>query len=89
VRRAATIQRKLARLLIPVNYARSGRFWQDPAESVPPLPDLAVVKRLAKAEPGSHEANAARVSLHRGLNRLIWALRRAREVVASDGVVEE
>ena len=32
-RHAATIQRKLARLLIPVNYARAGRFWQDPAQS--------------------------------------------------------
>ncbi len=89
VRQAATIQRKLARLLIPVNYARGGRFWQDPAESVPALPDLAQVKRLAKAEPGSHEYNAALVTLQRGMNRLVWALRRAREVVASDGVVEE
>jgi hypothetical protein len=89
VRQAATIQRKLARLLIPVNYARGGRFWQDPAESVPSLPDLAQVKRLAKAEPGSHEYNASLVTLQRGMNRLNWALRRAREVVVSNGAVEE
>ncbi|MEA2526482.1 MAG: N-acetylated-alpha-linked acidic dipeptidase [Thermomicrobiales bacterium] len=88
-RRAASIQRKLARLLVPVNYSRAGRFWQDPAESVQPLPDLAVVKRLAKAEAGSHEHNAALVSLQRGVNRLVWALRRSHEVVASGGAVEE
>jgi Zn-dependent M28 family amino/carboxypeptidase len=88
-RHAATIQRKLARLLIPVNYARAGRFWQDPASNVVPLPDLALVKRLAKAETGSHEYHAALVSLQRGLNRLVWALRRAREVATSEGVVEE
>ena len=89
VRQAATIQRKLARILIPVNYGRAGRFQQDPAENVVPLPDLALVSRLAKAEVGSHEYHAALVSLRRGLNRLIWALRRAREVGTSDGAVEE
>src|SRR5262249_61389167 len=84
-RHAATIQRKLAGLLIPVNYARAGRFWQDPAENVVPLPDLALVKRLARAESGSHEYHAALVSLQRGLNRLVWALRRARAGVTTGG----
>jgi hypothetical protein len=90
-RRAAAIQRTLARILIPVNYARLGRFWQDPAQNVPALPDLALVARLERAEEGSHEAQAARVSLRRGLNRLVWALRRAREVSSGTGTgaVEE
>ena len=88
-RDAAQIQRKLARILLPVNYARQGRFWQDPAQSVPALPDLALVKRLASAEEGSHEAHAAAVSMQRGLNRLRWAARRAREVVEGGGAVEE
>ena len=87
-RKAALIQRKLARILIPVNYARLGRFWQDPAQNVPALPDLALVRRLERAEEGTHEAHAAHVSLQRGLNRLVWALRRAREVAAGSGVVE-
>jgi hypothetical protein len=88
-RRASQIQRKLARILIPVNYARQGRFWQDPAQNVPPLPDLFLVGKLAAAEEGSHEARAARVSLQRGLNRLRWALRQARQVVESGSVVGE
>ncbi len=88
-RRAAAAQRKLARILIPVNYAREGRFRQDPAVNVPALPDLALVSRLAVATPGSHEEYAARISLQRGLNRLVWALRRAREVVVGTGVVED
>lgn len=76
-RSAAKIQRQLARILIPVNYARDARFKQDPAETVAALPDLAVVRKLAAAEPGSHTAHAAEVSLKRGLNRLRWALRQA------------
>lgn len=88
-RRAAVAQRKLARILIPVNYAREGRFQQDPAVNVPPLPDLALASRLGTATPGSHEEYAARISIQRGLNRLVWALRRAREVVVGTGVVED
>jgi len=87
-RRAARIQRQLARILIPVNYARLGRFWQDPAQNIPPLPDLALVGRLARTGEGTHEAHAAGISLRRGLNRLIWALRRAGEAAAGGGVVE-
>ena len=88
-RRAAQTQRRLARLLIPVNYARQGRFWQDPAQNVPALPDLALVRELERAEEGTHQAYAARVSLQRGLNRLVWVLRRAREVAAGTGTVDE
>ena len=88
-RRAALVQRRLARILIPVNYARLGRFWQDPAQNIPALPDLALVGQFERAEDGTHQAHAARVSLQRGLNRLVWALRRAREVAAGTGVVEE
>ncbi|MCC6792538.1 MAG: M28 family peptidase [Thermomicrobiales bacterium] len=88
VRAAADVQRKLARILIPVNYAREGRFRQDPAENVAPLPDLAVARRLRRAAAGSHEHHAARISLQRGLNRLIWALRRADDVVTRGDVVE-
>lgn len=80
-RQASLIQRTLARTLIPVNYARQGRFWQDPAQNVPALPDLALVSKLAATEEGSHEARAARVSLQRGLNRLRFALRQAQDAV--------
>lgn len=87
-RQAAQVQRTLARVLIPVNYARQGRFWQDPAQNVPALPDLALVSRLASAEEGSHVARAAQVSLQRGLNRLRWALRQAKAAVQHGAVTE-
>jgi hypothetical protein len=79
-RRATRQQIQLARLLIPVNYARAGQFQQDPAENIPALPDLAAARVLAKSEPGSHTNHAARISLQRGLNRLVYALRRAQDV---------
>ena len=89
VRDISAAHRKLARILIPLNYARAGRFWQDPAENVQPLPDLALVKTLAKADPGAHEHYAAQISLRRGLNRLVWGLRRANDIVSGNGVVTE
>lgn len=87
-RQAAQVQRTLARVLIPVNYARQGRFWQDPAQNVPALPDLALVSRLTSAEEGSHVARAAQVSLQRGLNRLRWALRQAQAAVQHGAVMD-
>jgi hypothetical protein len=81
-RAATAIQRQLARLLIPVNYAREGRFRQDPAQNIPALPDLAhATKTLAASEPGSHKFYAAQISLQRGVNRLRWTLRQARSLV--------
>ena len=87
-RRAAAVQMTLARILIPVNYSRQGRFWQDPAQNVPALPDLALVKHLAAAPADSHQARAAQTSLLRGLNRLRWALRQAKRAALGWTVVE-
>jgi hypothetical protein len=79
--KAASAQlRQLARILVAVNYSRQGRFWQDPAETVQPLPDLSLVKKMVADEPGSHTANAGLVSMQRGMNRLRWALRQAGKV---------
>jgi hypothetical protein len=75
-------QRRLGRLLIPVNYSRMPMFWHDPAVNVPPLPDLAP----AAALPGAAGAGAARIlqaHLTRGQNRLLWALEQARETVGA------
>ncbi|MCC6944522.1 MAG: M28 family peptidase [Thermomicrobiales bacterium] len=78
-RSATRTQMELGRLLVSVGYAREGHFHQDPAENIPALPDLAVVSVLASSEPGSHLDHAAQISLRRGMNRLVNALRRARE----------
>ncbi len=73
----------LSRLLVPINYARDGRFRQDPAADVPPLPDLAPALTLPDLTPGSHRDHLTRLSLLRGQNRLVWALRQATEVAAA------
>ena len=87
--RASAVQRQLARLLVSVNYSRQGRFWQDPAETINPLPDLHLVKKFAAAEPGSHAWHAGLTSLQRGLNRLRWNLRQATKIASgASGVID-
>lgn len=71
--------RRLARLLVPVNYTRGPEFFHDPAESIPPLPDLSVALQIPSMPPD--ELGFARTHLTRGQNRLVAALRDARRVV--------
>ncbi len=82
VRRANETQRRLARILVPINYTRTGRFRHDPALDVPPLPDLEPAMRLASLPPGSATARVTEIQLLRGRNRVVSALREARAVVA-------
>lgn len=73
--------RRLARILVSINFSRRGKFRHDPALDVPPLPDLAPAAGLQKVEEGTHEYNVLRTHLTRGRNRVVWALRQARETV--------
>jgi N-acetylated-alpha-linked acidic dipeptidase len=75
-------QRRLARLLVPVNFTRDGRFWHDPALEVPPLPDLEPATDLPRLERGSHAHRVTLTHLQRGQNRVVAALREARRLVA-------
>lgn len=74
-------QRRLARLLVPVNYSRMPGFYHDPALDVPPLPDLAPALSLPGAKDDPMRRGILKAHLTRGQNRLVWALRNAREVV--------
>jgi N-acetylated-alpha-linked acidic dipeptidase len=78
---ASRVIRRLARILIPLNFTRHGRFRHDPAVPIPPLPDLAAASDLGRYPAGSHEARVIQTSLLRGMHRVIAALRQAREVV--------
>ena len=80
MRRINAVQRRLARILVPVNYSRMAPFWHDPALNVPPLPDLAPALALpgAKDDPGRRGILVAHLT--RGQNRLLWALEQAREL---------
>ena len=72
---------RLARILVPINFGREGRFRHDPASPVRELPDLAPALRLARLAPESDIAHFTAAHLVRGQNRLIDALRQAtREV---------
>ena len=81
VRRFNAKQRRLGRVLIPVNYSRMPAFWHDPAVNVPPLPDLAPALGAAQAAGNTTQEGILRAHLTRGQNRLAWALDQAREVV--------
>jgi len=79
VRRANAAIRRLARLLVPVNFTRGPEFFHDPAESIPALPDLSVALQLPDAEPGT--VGFVLTHLTRGQNRLVAALRDARRTI--------
>ena len=81
VRRANAAIRRLARLLVPVNYTRGPEFFHDPAESIQALPDLSVALQLPDVKPD--EIGFVKTHLTRGQNRLVAALRDARRTVQS------
>lgn len=81
VREANEKIRRLARILVSINFSRKGKFRHDPALEVPPLPDLAPVTGLGELKEGTHEYNVLLTHLVRGRNRVVWALRQARETV--------
>jgi hypothetical protein len=81
VRRFNAAQRRLGRILIPVNYSRMPAFWHDPAVNVPPLPDLAPALSASWGSANPAHEGILRAHLMRGRNRLTWALEQAREVV--------
>jgi hypothetical protein len=68
---------KIARILIPTYCTESGRFDQDPAVRIPPLPTLQPVRELAAMDQASDEARFAKTSLTRQRNRIQCALTEA------------
>ena len=81
VRRANDAIRRLARLLVPVNYTRGPEFFHDPAESIPALPDLSVALQIPETRPD--EIGFVTTHLTRGQNRIVAALRDARRTVSA------
>lgn len=72
---------RLARILVPINYTRHGVFRNEPAVSIPSLPDLAPARQLASVDPTSDQGRILATHLTRGRNRVVAAFREAREVV--------
>lgn len=69
----------LARILVPINYTRTGRFRTEPAFPIPPLPDLAPALELPASTGG--ERHVLRTHVQRGVNRVASALTQAGRVV--------
>jgi N-acetylated-alpha-linked acidic dipeptidase len=80
--RACAAIRRLARILVPLNFTREGRFRHDPAVPIPPLPDLAPAADLGHYPDASHEARVIQMSLLRGVNRIIAGVEGARAALA-------
>ncbi len=79
VKRANAALRRLARLLVPVNFTTGPAFYHDPAETIPPLPDLAPALSFRRVP--REGRGFVRTHLVRGQNRLVAALRDARRAV--------
>ena len=77
--RANAVLRRLARVLVPLNYTRSPRFNHDPAITRHPLPAIEVVTELDLFE-GDRQGFALTQAL-RGRNRTVAALREAQALV--------
>ncbi len=72
---------RLARILVPINSGREGRFRHDPAAPIRPLPDLAPALRLPGLSADTNLSHFTIASLVRGQNRVIDAIRQARREV--------
>jgi hypothetical protein len=81
VRQFNKVQRRLGRLLIPLNFSRKAPFWHDPALTVPPLPDLAPALAASALVKDPNRRGVLGTHLTRGQNRLIWTLIEAGELV--------
>lgn len=72
---------KLSRILIPINYTKSGRFAHDPALEVPPFPDLALIKNILNLRKDSNEYRFLLTQLLRARNKTQSAIREAIKLV--------
>ena len=77
VRRTNAKQRMLARKLVTLSYSQDGRFRQDPASGIAPLPLLSPAKDLATVDSGSDRFHVLRTELSRAQNEVVWTLTQA------------
>jgi hypothetical protein len=77
--RANEVQMRLARILVPINFAREPRFRHDPAYNCPPLPTLQTAAELS--EHSDETLGFAKTQLMRGQNRYMAALDEALALV--------
>jgi len=74
---------KIARILIPINYADKERFDHDPAVPIPAYPDLYPATQLPNYKKESNEFRFLTNQLLRGSNKVRWVFREACRIVDS------
>ena len=79
--RANAVITGLARILVPINFAREPRFQHDPAVPIPPLPALSAANELRSAAKAHRGFCIAQLT--RGQNQVVAAMRAALKVVLS------
>lgn len=77
------LQLELARELVPVGYSAERRYYHDPAMEVPPVPDLAILRRWPDLQDDDDGRRFLLAEATRGRNRITDAILRARERVTS------
>lgn len=85
LRQVNAAQRAISRVLVSLNYSQDGRFRQDPASAIPPVPELAPAQRFPTAS--DDEARILQIDLMRGQNRLIWELGQAIQIAQQSAEV--
>jgi len=73
--KANSIIKKLARILIPLNYARNPRFTHDPALPIPQIPVLSLCEEFNEIPEKDH--GFVKNQLVRAQNRVVDALDQA------------
>lgn len=76
---------KLARILIPINFTRNGRFRTEPSIPIPKLPDLAPALEIKHVT--DHQKFVIRTHLQRGINRVAWSFIEAVDVMRTLPVI--
>lgn len=71
----------LARILVAINFSRGGYFRQDPALSIPPLPDLAFMRQIGSLAPDSDGYRFCQTQLVRGQNRVVYAFKQVQRLI--------
>lgn len=72
---------RLGRFLVPLNFTTGNIYENDPAESLPPVPSLELIDRLAEVEQNSDEAMEAKVELMHKRNFVNDYLNKAIELI--------
>ena len=79
--RANAVIMGLARILVPINFAREPRFRHDPAVPIPPLPALSAANEIRTM--GKARRGFAETQLTRGQNQVVAAMQSAIKLIAS------